>query len=148
MALAAEVAIRAWINARPIVTGVNLDEDVPPLANGAFLLPQASPADGTYAFLSRNPEGVGSVVAEDSLISTARIQCLVFGGTVEAAERAAAALRGEFEKLTGCPEPCGDTGVIVMTADNHNGPFFIPLQASGSEVFCFQVGADFMLREA
>ncbi len=140
MSIAAEAALRAWVNARPIIG------EGQPLARGAYLREQASPADGAYAVLQRNPEGVSSgayIEAEDGLFTTARLQAMVFAGTEEAAENAAAALRGEFEKLTGCPEPCGTTGVTVLVADNHNGPFAVP---GTNEQFCFQVGADFTLR--
>lgn len=83
-------------------------------------------------------------MAEDEAVTTARIQAMVFAGTGEASENAASALRSAFEELTGCPERCGDTGVLVLCADNHNGPFLV---AGTSEQFCFQVGADFLLAE-
>ena len=138
MAIAAEAAIRAWVNdpARGLAGNGN------PLAHGAFLREQRSPSDGSYAVVARNPEGVGGVVAEDGAVAVARVQVQVFAGTEQAAEQAAAALRTGFESLTGCPERCGDTGVLVLVADNHNGPFFV---AGTSEQFCFQVGADFVL---
>ena len=143
MSIAVESALRAWINAQPILA----DEDFPAW-RGAYLREQASPADGAYAVIARNPEGVTSVVAEDSAITTARIQAVVYAGTEDAAERAAAALRTAFESLTGCPQPCGDTGVTVLVADNHYGPMFQPVPPAGSEIYSFQVGADFLLMEA
>jgi len=141
VSIAAEAALRAWVNARPIVGEGQL------LSRGAYLREQRSPADGAYAVIARNPEGLGSIVAEDSTLARARIQAVVFAGTEEAAENAAAALLSEFEKLTGMPEPCGTTGVTVLIADNFTGPFFQPAPpASSGEIYSFQVGADFVLR--
>ena len=137
MSVAAENAVRSWINSRPIVG------DGQPLALGAYLANQRSPDSGAYAVVLRNPEGGGRpMVAEDSALSVARMQAMVFAGTIEAAEAAAAALRSEIETLTGVPEPCGDTGVLVLVADNLNGPFAVP---GTGEQYCFQVGADFVL---
>lgn len=135
--IAVERALREWVNARPIVTAGG------PLPRGAYAKLQRSPAAGAYAVLQRNPEGIPvGPVAEDGSVVVARMQAMVFAGTVEAAEDGAAALRSEFETLTGRPQPCGDTGVTVLVADNHNGPFAVPGTA---EEYCFQVGADFML---
>jgi hypothetical protein len=137
MSAAAESAVCAWVNSRPIVGDGN------PLSRGAYLRDQASPADGAYAVIARTPEGVTPFgVAEEDSLTLARIQAQVFAGDEDTAERAAAALRSEFEKLTGKPEPCGDTGVTVLVTDNRNGPFFVPGTA---EAYCFQVGADFLL---
>lgn len=138
MAVAAEAAIRAWINACTDLVG-----DGNPLPLGAYTLSQRSPASGAYAVLARNPEGVvDGGVAEDDSVTVARMQAQVFAGTTEAAENGAAALRNEFERLRGKPEPCGTTGITVLVADNHNGPFYVPNTA---EEFCFQVDADFTL---
>lgn len=138
MSTAAERAIRDWVNARPIIG------DGKPLARGAYLLEQASPADGAYAVISRNPEGDDPVgpPPEDGQVSVARIQAQVFAGAQDAAENAAAALRGEFETLTGRPQSCGATGVQILVADHINGPFYVP---GTREPYCFQVGADFLL---
>lgn len=139
MSTAAESAVRAWINSRPIV-GVGQ-----PLSRGAYLRDQASPADGAYAVIARNPEGanpLGPPAEDDGAITIARIQAQVYAGSEDAAERGAAALRSEIDKLTGKPEPCGDSGVTVLVTDNRNGPFFVPGTA---EAYCFQVGADFLL---
>lgn len=137
MSIAAEQAVREWVSARPIVG------EGRPLAMGAYLRRQRSPDTGAYTVLSRQSEGVTRVVAEDGGVSVARIQFLVFAGTEEAAENAAAALRSEVEKLTGCPERCGDTSTWVLAADNLTGPMFIDNPAA--EQYCFQVGADFLL---
>lgn len=134
----AEAAIRAWINARPELTG-----DDGALPNGAFLRDQRSPDSGAYAVISRTPEGgAPDPEAEDGAFSLARIQVMVFAGEETVAETAAMAVRTAFETLTGCPETCGDTGVIIRVADNQNGPFYVP---GTSEPYCFQVGSDFLL---
>jgi len=140
MAVAAEAAVRAWINARPGLVG-----EGNPLSRGAYLRHQRSPEGGAYAVISRNSEGVGSLVAEQSPVATARIQCLVYAYPEQAAETAAAALLNAFESLTGCPEPCGDTGVTVLVASNFVGPFFI--FQPDSEQYQFQVDADLVLRQ-
>lgn len=137
MSAAAESAVRAWINSLPIVG------DGQPLARGAYLRDQASPADGAYAVIVRGAEGVNPFeVAEDDSLTMARIHAQVYAGSEDAAERGAAALRSEIEKLTGMPRPCGDTGVTVLITTNRNGPFFVP---GTSEAYCFQTGADFLL---
>lgn len=143
MSIAAEAALRAWCNGRVILGGPD-----DPSWRGVYLRQQASPADGAYGVISRNSEGVARSVAEDGAITTARMQVIVYAGTEEAAELAAAALRSEFELLAGAPEACGDTGVVVMVADNFYGPLFMPVPPDGGEVYSFQVGADFLLREA
>jgi hypothetical protein len=143
MSVAAEVAVQAWINARASLTGGTL-------SRGAFLAGYGlrSPADGAYALLSRTTAGsLGSVVAESSNPSLARIQAYVFAGTVEAAEAAAADLASAFHELRGNPEPCGQTGVTVLCTDNVVEPNYVPQPADGGEQHCFQVAADFVLRK-
>lgn len=143
MAVAAQAAVRAWLNSKTDLTG-----EGNPLSRGAYLTLQRSVADGAYAVVSRTSEGVTNVVAEDSEAgSVARIQCLVFAGTEEASEAAAKAVRAEFENLKGMPEPCGTTGMTVMVAFNHLGPFLIPWAPDSGEVYCHQVNADFLLRD-
>jgi hypothetical protein len=135
MSTAAEENVRAWVNARPIVG------DGQPLARGAYLREQRSPADGAYVIVQRNPEGVNaSGFAEDDSVSVARMQFQVFAGSEAAAESGAAALMSEIQTLTGCPEPCGEA--LVLVTDNRNGPFAVPGTA---EAYCFQLGADFVL---
>lgn len=142
MSIAAEAAVRAWVNAQPIVGQGN------PLARGAYLREQRSPADGAYAVIMRTPEGAAaSPVAEDGTVCTARMQCIVYAGTEQAAENAAAALLAQIERLTGCPEMCGDMAVKVLVTDNRIGPFYVGYQTEG-ENHAFQVNADFVLTEA
>jgi hypothetical protein len=144
MAIAAQTAVREWINGRT----TDLVGPGNPLPNGAYLLPQAVPETGAYTVVSRTSEGVTSVVAEDpSATSLARMQCLVFAGTIEASELAAAALRTAFESLRGNPEPCGNTGVWVLVTDNHIGPILIQWAPTHGEVYAHQVNADFVLAE-
>lgn len=142
MSVSAQAAIRAWINASPLVGEGN------PLARGAYLTMQRSVADGAYAVVSRTSEGVTNVVAEDGAAAVARIQCLVFAGTEDASEASASALRKAFEGLSGLPQRCGDTGVTILVADNYIGPFLIPWAPDSGETFCHQVNADFVLTEA
>jgi hypothetical protein len=141
MSMAATDAIRAWINTRRDLTG-----EGNPLTLGAYLTQQRSPAAGAYAVLARQETGLAALTAEPSpALAVARLHAMVYAGTETAAETAAAALRTAFEELTGCPEPCGDTGVLVLVADNHTGPLFVPMPGEGGEQYCFQVGADFVL---
>lgn len=141
MSLPAEDVVRAWVNAREIMPV----DDRLPIWRGAFLLEQASPDTGAYVVLARSAEPPLVLVAEGQPFTVARLQGSVYAGTQEAAENAAAALRSAWESLTGCPEPCGDTGVMIMVTDNHLGPVFQPAPPNGGEEFCFQVSADFVL---
>lgn len=142
MAVSAQAAIRAWLNASPIVG------EGKPLARGAYLIEQRSPADGAYAVLLRTSEGIERVVAEDGRIGVARMQFLIYAGTVVAAENAANAVRDLNETLSGAPQVCGDTGYRIMVADNHLGPFAIPPPPDNGEAYAFQVNADFLLTAA
>ncbi len=142
MAVAAETAIAAWINARKELTGRGK-----PLANGAYLYGQAvrSPAAGGYALLIREPGANGGVVAEDSDPCIARVTAHCYAGTIQAAAKAATALANAFQDLNGCPEPCGATGIRVLVADNFTEPGYVPMPASGGELHMFTTSADFML---
>ena len=144
MAIAAQSAVRAWINGRLDLVGQGN-----PLPNGAYLMTQASPEAGAYAVVSRTSEGVTSLVAENPPgVTVARMQCLVLAGTIEASELAAAAVRTAFESLRGQPEQCGTTGIWVLVTDNHLGPLFItPPATLGGEVYAHQVNADFTLAQ-
>lgn len=142
MSVAVQSAIRAWVNASPIVG------DGQPLSRGAYLREQRSPADGAYTVLMRQSEGVTNFVAEDSGVSMARMQFLVYAGTEDAAENAAAALRSLIETLTGAPQLCGTTGVKILVSDNWVGPLQIPVAPDTGEIFAFQVNADFVLTAA
>lgn len=142
MALSAETAIRAWLNARPGLAGPGCA-----LSRGTFLNGRQprSPADGAYALLIREAGVAGQVIAEDSDPAMARITAHVYAGTIEAAEAACAAVANAFQSLTGCPEPCGDTGITVLVADNHTDPGYVPMPGSGGEQHCFTTSSTFML---
>ena len=66
--LAAEDAIRVWVNTTPALVPQNGDPDSPaPIARGAYLRTQRSPADGAYLVISRaSPGGNEAGVAEPS----------------------------------------------------------------------------------
>jgi hypothetical protein len=141
MAVAAETAIRAWVNARhDLIDG--------PLPLGAYLSGRQprSPAAGAYALLIREPgQAATSVTAEANDPSTARVTAHVYAGTIEAAEAAATALANAWQDLNGCPEPCGDSGVTVLVAGNFADPSYVPMPAVGGEQHCFTTSADFTL---
>jgi hypothetical protein len=147
MSLPAASAIKAWINARPGLTGKGR-----PLSRGAYLMgdPIRSPAHGAYALLFREPGsgagGTASPVAEDNEPSLARITAHVYAGTIQAAEAAADALSNAWQDLNGCPEPCGTSGVTVMVAADFSEPGYTPMPASGGELHMFTTSATFMLR--
>lgn len=140
--IAAEAAIRAWVNGQPSLVGPGK-----PLSRGAYLRHQRSPADGSYAVLWRmSGAGSGEIVGEPAPeLATARIQAQIFGGTEEFAEAAAAAYATAVEGLSGAPQRCGATGVTVLVAGNTSGPMFVPMPADGGEQYCFQFDADFVL---
>jgi hypothetical protein len=141
--IAAEAAMRAWVNARQTLVGPGC-----PLANGCFLSPPIhSPDTGAWALLTRIPAAAGQVVAEDSQITQARLQFDVYCGDEVAAEAAAAALAAEIETLTGCPEPAGESA-RVLVHDNLTGPAFVPQAGTAGEPYCFQVQADVLLAAA
>jgi hypothetical protein len=142
VAVSASTAIREWINARPGLTGKGN-----PLPLGAHLDGEAvrSPAHGAYALLIRDPGVNQSAIAEDYGVSLARITAHVKAGTIQAAEAACVALSNAFQSLTGCPEPCGTTGVMVLVADNFAEPGYVPVPGTGGEQFEFTCGAVFML---
>jgi hypothetical protein len=142
MAVAAETAIAAWINARHELTGKGN-----PLPHGAHLYgqPFRSPASGAYALLIKEPGVAGGVVAEDSNPSIARVTAHCYAGTIQAASAAATALCNAFQDLNGCPEPCGATGIRVLVADDFTEPGYVPMPASGGELHMFTTSANFML---
>ena len=142
MAVAAAIAIREWINTRAGLTGKGR-----PLSRGAYLNGEAirSPAHGAYALLIREAGVGGGPVAEDADPSLARITAHVYAGTIQVAEAAATALANAWQDLNGAPEPCGDTGVTVMVADNFTDPGYVPMPGSGGEQHCFTTSATFML---
>jgi molybdopterin biosynthesis enzyme len=112
-----------------------------PLPVGAYLHTERSPADGGYAVISAGP----SLVAEDPAIATARVTALVYAGTQEAAENAAVALGNAVRTLTGAPQPCGDTGVMILVHDNMTEPADMPVPPDGGEAWCQVLSADFVL---
>ena len=138
--IAAEEAVRAWVNTYPGLAGAGN-----PLAMGAFLRSQRSPASGAYAVLTSLPAQGAAAVAEDGAVSTVRVGALVYAGTVEAAEAAAAAYTSAVESLTGKPAPMGDSGVVCLVSDNVEGPAYIEQPADSGEEHCFSVNADFVL---
>ena len=113
--LAAEDAIRAWVNGNPALVPQDGDPDsAAPIARGAYLRTQRSPADGSYLVISRALPGGNEApgVAEVSPdLGTARIIAQAYAGTEEAAEASAAAYARQVAACTGVPVPCGGTGV-------------------------------------
>lgn len=141
--IAAEQAVREWVNSKT----ATLTGKGHPLSQGAYLRELRSPADGPYAVV-RRAGGAGDVTAEsDGLLSTAVIQFSVYSAAEDVAEDAATALFDHVELLTGCPEPCGDTGVSVLVADKTTGPVLVPDLPNSGEPFCFQVTTEFTLRK-
>lgn len=140
MSARADQAMRAWVNARPGLTGPGN-----PLAAGAFLRSQRSPASGAYAVLAAGPSLRAGLAAEDGSVSTHRLTFLVHAGTQEASEDAVTALANAVRTLRGNPEPCGDTGVMVLVHDNMTEPADVPMPASGGELYAYMISADFVL---
>jgi hypothetical protein len=142
VAVSAANAICAWVNADKTLTGPGK-----PLRIGAFLLgdPIRSPAAGAYALLTREPGTSPGVVAEDNGVSIARITAHVYAGTLPAAENAAIALANAWQRLEGCPEPCGTTGVRVLVASDFSDPGYVPMPGAGGEQHMYTVSANFML---
>lgn len=140
--IAAEQAVRDWTNAKAELVGAGN-----PLANGAYLLQQRSPADGAYAVITRSlAAGTPRPVAESDNPARVRMSAQVYAGTVEAAENAAAALATTWDALQGCPEPCGKSShVLAVATDNLLGPMYMPTPADTGEPYQFMVSADFVL---
>jgi hypothetical protein len=140
VSVAAETAVRAWVNARPDLTGLGN-----PLSNGAYIRAQRSPASGIYAVIVRDPSPGRSLTAENEGPSLSRVSAFCYAGTAELAEIAAVALANAWKSLRGNPEPCGSSGVTVYATDNLTGPAAVPTPADSGEPYCFQVSADFIL---
>jgi hypothetical protein len=141
--IAAEQALRDWANSKTGLVGPGN-----PLAGGALLRLQRSPADGAYARIIRHGGSSDTVAEQDANLCTASITWQVYSATEDVAERAAAALATEIEQLTGSPEPCGPPGqatVTVLVSDNLAGPVYLPPPPESGELGCFQVTADFLL---
>jgi hypothetical protein len=149
--IAAESAIRAWVNAdRSMVPPPGAENpDAWPVSRGAYLRTQRSPADGAYVVISRAlPGGSEAAVAEPAEeLGTARIITQAYAGTEEAAEIAATAYANAVTRLTGVPAPCGDTGIRILSHAQLAGPAFIPAAPTTGEQFCFQVTAEFLLAD-
>lgn len=143
MSIAAEAAIRAWVNSKTALVGAGR-----PLSNGAYLRQQRSPDSGAYLVLARVPGGQDLVAEQDpGALDTARIAASIYAGTEEAAENAAAAYATAVQDLTGNPEPCPGTGVRVLVSDNVTAPAYVPQPADTGEPYCFTVTADFVLAQ-
>jgi hypothetical protein len=150
--IAAELAIQAWVNGRANLLGDpdSLDgRGEGPVARGAYLRMQRSPADGPYLIITRTPPGGGEgPVAEPAPdLCTARITALAYAGTEDVAEVAAAAYAAAVAALSGVREECGGTGIWILGHDNLAGPAFIPPSATTGETYAFQVTADFLLAD-
>lgn len=142
MAIAAEAAIRAWINSRTDLVG-----EGNPLSRGAYLQSQRSPADGPYCVLIREMGTDPDIVAEPGGPQACRITAHVFAGTEQAAELAAQALLQAWQGLSGNPQPAGDTGAVILTAAGFSAPGYVPAPAEGGEMHEFQVSAALVLYE-
>lgn len=142
----AEVAVRAWVNSRSDLVGDPPGSASAPLARGAYLIQQRSPADGAYAVISRQAGDAEPLVAEPSVFDQARIVAAIRAGTVEAAESAANAYAEAVKTLSGAPVVCGDTGVIIRSHMNLTGPQFIQQPGDSGEQYTFEVAADFILQ--
>lgn len=143
MSVAAEQAWAAWVNSHPVLVA-----DGGPLPGGAYLGAQVrSPANGAYAVGSRQSQATPGIVAEDQAVDVARISALIYGGTVESAEAAAAAYANAVAQLTGRPVPMGGSGVTCLAYDNLSGPMFVAQPSGGGEEFTFEVAADFVMAQ-
>jgi hypothetical protein len=143
--LAAEAAIRAWIN--DPATGLLDGQGGGPLARGAYLRSQRSPADGAYCVLATTWGEEGPVAEPSPALALTRVVFRVYAGTEEAAERAAAALAGAIAGLTGAPRRCGQTSTWIRGHDQMTGPIFVPAGADSGEQFCFQVSCQLLLAD-
>jgi hypothetical protein len=147
--IAAEAAIREWVNdpANGLVAADG--DDSAPISRGAYLAAQRSPADGAYLVISRAlPGGSEAPVAETlTEMGTARIIAQAFAGTPEAAESAATAYAKKVAELTGRPQRVGGSDVWLLSHDSLSGPAFIAAGPTTGERFCFQVVAEFLIAD-
>jgi hypothetical protein len=144
MTVAAETAVRAWVNSRPDLVGT---QGAPgPLGHGAYLIGQVFPSGGAFAVISRQQGTPQQMTAEDDgSIDCAQVVAEIFGGTQSAAELAAAAYATAARSLTGSPVVMGDTGITCLVADNVTGPIDVPVPPDQGELYLFHVSADFYL---
>lgn len=134
--------MNTWTNSMAALVGVGQ-----PLANGCFLQPPPrSPASGPWALVSRIGGG-SPLVAEDTAVTTARMQWDVYCNDEVACEAAAAGIAAAVENLNGSPVPTG-TGLLILVSDNLAGPVYVPQPADASEPYLFQVQADLVLAPA
>ena len=145
MTVAAETAVRAWINSRSDLVG-QPPGNPGPLGHGAYLIGQTFPSGGAFAVVSRQPAAEQQFIAEDSTVDAAQVLAQIFGGTQQAAELAAAAYASAVRTLTGSPEPMGDSGITCLIADNVTGPLDVAVPPDQGELYAFHVTADFYLR--
>jgi hypothetical protein len=147
--LAAEGAIRAWVNAnRALVPAA--DDPRPddwPISRGAYLRSQRSPADGAYVVLVTTWGEEGPVAEPTSALALTRVTFRCFAGTEEAAEQAASALAKALASLSGVPARCGDTSTWIRGHDQLTGPMFVPAGPDAGEEFCFQVSVQLLLAD-
>jgi hypothetical protein len=141
VAVDALTAIRAWINDNEDLTGPGQ-----PISRGAYIEGRQprSPAHGPYALLILEAGINPDVVAEDINPSKARVTAHLYAGTVVSAHAAALALHNAWGDLNGAPEPCGDTGITVLVADDFTAPGYIAMPATGGEQHAFTTSATFM----
>jgi hypothetical protein len=143
MTVAAETAVRAWINSRPDLVG---EPGSPgPLGHGAYLIGQVFPSGGGFAIVARQSAAAQQMIAEDSAVDAASVLAEIFGSTQQAAELAAAAYASAVRTLTGSPVAMGDTGVTCLVADNVTGPLDVAVPPDQGELYSFHVTADFYL---
>ncbi len=143
MTVAAETAVRAWINARPDLVGTQGNPG--PLGHGAYLIGQVFPSGGAFAVVSRQQAPDQQLIAEDSAVDCAGVIAEIFGGTQQAAELAAAAYASAVRTLTGQPVAMGDSGITCLVADNVTGPLDVAVPPDQGELYLFHVTADFYL---
>lgn len=147
MAVAAESAVRAWLNDPK--TGLTDGAGGGPVSRGAYLRTQRSPADGAYVVLSRTPPGEEPPQTAEVLpgMDLARFTFHVYAGTEEATEAGAVALAARLSVLTGIPEQCGETSVRILAHDQLSGPTFLPPAPDTGEAYCFEVTVALLLAD-
>lgn len=146
MSIAAQAAVRAFLNGREDLTDGNGGGV---LAAGAHVKRLRSPSYGAYAVVERiQAEGSDGVFAEDDSVTRARTITYVYSANRELAEQAAAAVATAYSSLTGAPvvveTDAGQTVKILASADVV-GPVFQEQPPDSGEEFCFTVTATFVL---
>jgi hypothetical protein len=113
-------AMQAWINSRT-ATLVGLGN---PLQLGAHLKLLGGGEPATYAFLEEQTS-VRSLDSAENPDMIAGLSAQIFGGTREAATRAAVALAEELStELCGCQAAV--PGVVMFVSDDIQGPTWVP----------------------